>query len=110
MSKSGKRKAAVSSNMDNGKNITEAKAGDTIVVYGKTRFDRELVNFTDAKALVAYFRERDDYVHLTNEDYMSLVEAKMREVVGSSVLPYHNEEAFVAGLFRLGLCATTTLN
>lgn len=91
-----------------------AKAGDVVVIYGRTKYDRELVTFTDAKDLVSYFRERDDPSGETtnNEDYMRNVGARLREAyeVDAALLPLHSEEAFVAALFRLGLCSITTLN
>lgn len=89
-----------------------ARPGDTIVIHGKSTLDRELVTFTDADSLVAYFRERDDPDGeiRNNEEYMRTVANRLQELTDSSPLPIHDSEAFVAALFRLGLCSKTTLN
>lgn len=90
-----------------------AKSGDVVVIYGRTKLDRDVVRFTDATSLVSYFRERDDPKGeiASNAEYMKFVGDRLRTVYEmEGVLPSHNEDAFVAGLFRLGLCSLTTLN
>lgn len=92
----------------------KVKNGDIIVVHGDDLYDRDLVKFTDAKTLVAYFRERDypNDDSTDNKEYMKNVVDAWRDVYGTNAnaVPFHNEESFVAALFRLGLCGVTTLN
>ena len=88
-----------------------AKSGDIIVIYGRTDFDRDVITYTDAKDLVAYFRERDyPDADFSNEEYMRMVGNKLKSAAEGLNIPSHNEEAFVEALFRMGLCGKTTLN
>jgi hypothetical protein len=89
-----------------------AKTGDMVVIYGRTKNDRDVIKYTSAKDLVAYIRERDypDGEINSNEEYMRTVVDRIGEVQKHFVLPHHNEEAFVAALFRIGMFGKTTLN
>lgn len=89
-----------------------AKTGDMVVIYGRTKTDRDVIKYTSAKDLVAYIRERDypDGEINSNEEYMRTVVDRIREVYEHFALPHHNEEAFVAALFRIGMFGKTTLN
>ena len=92
--------------------IPHLKIGDAIVIHGSTEEKRDVVKYTDAKSLVEYFRSKDDpdNEYKNNEEYMHSVTKKLQEVYEVSVLPCHNEEAFVGALFRLKLCSVTVLN
>ena len=83
-----------------------------VVIFGRTNNDRDVIKYTNAKDLVAYIRERDypDGEIVNNEEYMKTVVDRIKEVHEHFVLPHHNEEAFVAALFRLGMFGKTTLN
>lgn len=89
-----------------------AKTGDAIVIYGRSSHDRDLIKYTDAKDLVTYIRERDhpDGDVTNNEEYMRLVVSRIKEAHKDFNMPYHNEDAFVSALFRLGMFGKTTLN
>lgn len=89
--------------------------GDMIVVHGIVEDEREVVRYTDASALVTFMRERDDPNEFTknNEEYMRIVNLQFKEAynLGDKItIPFHNEEAFVSALFRLGVVSKTTLN
>lgn len=89
-----------------------AKAGDAVVIYGSNSFDRDVVKYTNAKALITYIRERDHEHNdiATNEEYMHMIVSRIKDAYEDVNLPYHDEEAFVAALFKLGLFDKTTLN
>lgn len=91
------------------------QTGDMIVVHGIIEAEREVVKYTDASALVTFLRERDDpNEHMkNNEEYMRIVNLQFKEIYKLSdkvTIPFHNEEAFVSALFRLGVFSKTTLN
>jgi hypothetical protein len=89
----------------------QLKAGDTVVIYGRTNFERELVTYTDAKELVSYIREKDyPDDEMNNQEYMQMILKNIQSYNEGFTMPTHNEEAFVAALFRLGLCDKTQLN
>ena len=89
----------------------QLKTGDIVVIYGRTNFDRELVTYTDAKNLVSHIREKDyPDNEMNNEEYMRMIVKNIQEVNENFNMPIHNEEAFVAAMFRLGLCDKTQLN
>ena len=104
------------------KNVVKVKPGDTIVIRNiitqdaasAEKADRMLLQYTDAKTLVNYFRERDDPNGriATNQDYMRLVNDTFNDVFEESrnVIPTHSEEAFVNALVRVGLITTTVLH
>jgi len=89
-----------------------AKSGDVVVIYGRTTYDRQIIKYTDAKDLVAYLRERDypEGDVTTNEEYMRLVLSRIKAAYEDFNLPYHNEDAFVSALFRMGMFGKATLN
>lgn len=86
-----------------------AKAGDIVVIYGRTR---DVVKYTDAKNFVSYLRERDfpEGSVNSNEEYMRTVALRVKETYEDFNLPSHNEEAFIGALFRIGMFGKTTLN
>ena len=101
-------------NTDTSKKTT-ANPGDWItVLVGPTRFDHDLVKYTDAKGLVEWFRNRDDPESVlgSNEDYMRNVAKVLEQRLADAgeTLPCHDEEAFVKALFRIGFCQTVLLN
>lgn len=87
------------------------KTGDVVVIYGRNNFDRDVIEFTNAKDLITYIRERNyqSYEIESNEEYMQFIVSRFKEKYDGHI-PYHNEEAFVSALFRLGLFGKTTLN
>lgn len=87
------------------------KTGDVVVIYGRNDFDRDVIEFTNAKDLITYIRERNykTYEISSNEEYMSFIVSRFKEKYDGNI-PCHNEEAFVAALFKLGLFGKTTLN
>jgi hypothetical protein len=91
------------------------QTGDVIVVHGSKEAERDLVKYTDASALVTFLRERDDPDELfrSNEEYMRDVNTEFKKIYNIEekvIIPFHNEEAFVNAMFRLGVFAKTTLN
>lgn len=91
------------------------QTGDVIVVHGAKEAERDLVKYTDASALVTFLRERDDPDELlkNNEEYMRVVNSQFKKIYDLEdkvIIPFHNEEAFVSALFRLGIFAKTILN
>jgi hypothetical protein len=95
-----------------------AKTGEMVVIFGKTDFDREVIQYTNAKDFVAYICKRDhpDGNTPTNEVYMNYIANSIRGAFKDSAaeaninIPTHSEEAFVKALFRLGIVNTTVMN
>lgn len=87
------------------------KTGDVVVIYGRNDYDRDVIEFTNAKDLITYIRERNyqTYEIGSNQEYMELIVSNFKEKY-DGYIPSHSEEAFVAALFKLGLFGKTTLN
>lgn len=88
------------------------KTGEAVVIYGRNDFERDVIQYTDAKALITYIRERDHSNGdiSTNEEYMHMFVSRIQDEFKGFTLPYHNEEAFVTALFGLGMFGKTILN
>lgn len=94
-----------------------AKIGEMVVIFGKTDFDREVIQYTNAKDFVAYICKRDHPGNTpTNEVYMKNIANSIRVAFKDAAaeaninIPTHSEEAFVKALFRLGIVNTTVMN
>lgn len=90
----------------------KVKDGDVVVVRGLEEDMRVLFRFTNAKAMVDWFRARDceTAFPMDNASYIHKVAAALKERYNMELVASNSEEAFIESLFRIGVCETATLN
>lgn len=89
-------------------NIKGFSIGDKVLILGETDQDRDVVEYSDPVSFVKYMSDKHKIVFETNEEFMDSMARLLNKV--SITIPHHNEEAFINGLIRIGICKHATLN
>jgi len=88
--------------------IKSFEPGEVVILLGETRFDREMYVFQDPVSFVAAIAKNDRRDGWSNIEFMQHVSEAMENL--HVTIPHHNEEAFVSGLIRAGICISAVLN
>ena len=82
--------------------------GQSVVLLGTTKFDREIFVYKDPVDFVDQLRKSESKKHETNAEFMKFIADVMGEE--NITIPFHNEEVFIKSLIKIGVCIPAVLN